>query len=152
VDELEEIVAAQAAQLKTSQEELQRSERMTTLSTLVSGLGHDLNNLLLPIRGHLQALESSALDDKVRMHVQAVGQAVDYLQQLNDNLRLSALDPEGPSDTCGVRDIGAWWDRLREMLMRAITAPVRLRVDLPGERHVTLSVSRPARTHRSHAG
>ncbi|MBN2559462.1 MAG: PAS domain-containing protein [Phycisphaerae bacterium] len=133
VDELEEIVAGQAAELKTSQEELQRSERMATLGTLVSGLGHDLNNLLLPIRGHLQALEASALDDTAQMHVQAVGQAVDYLQQLNDNLRLSALDPEGPSDACGVTEIGAWWGRLREMLTRAITAPVRLRVDLPGD-------------------
>jgi len=131
--ELEEIVASQAAELKTSQEELQRSERMATLGTLVSGLGHDLNNLLLPIRGHLQALESSALDDSTRMHVQAVGQAVDYLQQLNDNLRLSALDPEGPSDARGVTDIGTWWDRLRGMLARAITAPVRLRVDLPSD-------------------
>jgi len=133
VDELEEIVAGQAAELKTSQEELQRSERMAALGTLVAGLGHDLNNLLLPIRGHLQALESSALDDSTRMHVQAVGQAVDYLQQLNDNLRLSALDPEGPSDACGVTDIGVWWDRLRGMLARAITAPVRLRVDLPSD-------------------
>jgi PAS domain S-box-containing protein len=131
VNELEEIVAGQAAELKTSQEELQRSERMATLGTLVAGLGHDLNNLLLPIRGHLQALESSALDDSARMHVHAVGQAVDYLQQLNDNLRLSALDPEGPRDARGVTAIGAWWDRLRGMLARAITAPVRLRVDLP---------------------
>jgi PAS domain S-box-containing protein len=133
VDELEKIVAGQAAKLKTSHEDLQRSERMATLGTLVAGLGHDLNNLLLPIRGHLKALESSALDDSARMHVQLVGQAVDYLQQLNDNLRLSALDPEGPSDACGVTDIGAWWDRLRGMLVRAITVPVRLRVDLPSD-------------------
>jgi signal transduction histidine kinase len=130
VDELEEIVASQAAELKTSSEVLERSERMATLGTLVSGLGHDLNNLLLPIRGHLKALESSTSDDSARMHVQAVGQAIDYLQQLNDNLRLFAHDPEGPGDARGLTDLGAWWSRLRGLLERAVPAPIRLRVEL----------------------
>ncbi len=127
----DEIIASQAAELRTSHEALQRSERMATLGTLVAGLGHDLNNLLLPIRGHLKALESAALDDSARMHIHAVGQAIDYLQQLNDNLRLFALDPEGPGDARGVTDICEWWGRLRAVLERAIPAPVQLQVDLP---------------------
>jgi signal transduction histidine kinase len=131
VDELEGIIASQAAELKTSHEAQQRGERMATLGTLVSGLGHDLNNLLLPIRGHLKALESSPLDDSARMHIHAVGQSVDYLQQLNENLRLFALDPDGPSDARGVTDIREWWDRLQAMLERAIPASMQLHVDLP---------------------
>jgi signal transduction histidine kinase len=127
----DQIIASQAAELRTSHEALQRSERMATLGTLVAGLGHDLNNLLLPIRGHLKALESAAPDDDARMHIHAVGQAVDYLQQLNDNLRLFALDPEGPGDARGVTDISEWWGRLRTVLERAIPAPVEFQVDLP---------------------
>jgi signal transduction histidine kinase len=111
----DELIASQAAELRTSQEALQRSEEMAALGTLVAGLGHDLNNLLLPIRGHLKALDSAA---------------VDYLQQLNDNLRLFALDPEGPTDTRGVTDIGEWWGRLRTVLERAIPAKVEFQVDL----------------------
>jgi signal transduction histidine kinase len=127
----DELIASQAAELRTSHDALQRSERMAALGTLVAGLGHDLNNLLLPIRGHLKALESAALDDSVRMHVYAIGQAIDYLQQLNDNLRLFALDPEGPGDARGITDICEWWRRLRTVLERAIPEPVQLQVDLP---------------------
>jgi hypothetical protein len=130
-DVSDKIIASQAAELKTSHEALQRSERMAALGTLVAGLGHDLNNLLLPIRGHLKALESAALDDSAGVHVHAIGQAIDYLQQLNDNLRLFALDPDGPDDARGVTDIWAWWERLRTVLERAIPAPVQLQVDLP---------------------
>jgi signal transduction histidine kinase len=126
------IITSQAADLRTSHEALQRSERMATLGTLVAGLGHDLNNLLLPIRGHLKALESAALDDSARMHIYAVGQAIDYLQQLNDNLRLFALDPEGPGAR-GATDICEWWERLRTVLERAIPGPVQLQVDLPDD-------------------
>jgi len=129
--ELEEVVASQAAQLKTSHEALQRSERMAALGTLVAGLGHDFNNLLLPIRGHLKALESSTLDDSARMHIHAVGQAADYLQQLTDNLRLFALDPEGPGDARGVTDICEWWSRLQKLLENAIPESVQLQTDLP---------------------
>jgi signal transduction histidine kinase len=127
----DELIASQAAELRTSHEALQRGGQMAALGTLVAGLGHDLNNLLLPIRGHLKALESAALDDGARIHVHAVGQAIDYLQQLNDNLRLFALDPDGPADTHGVTDICEWWGRLRTVLERAIPESVQLQVDLP---------------------
>ena len=127
----DEIIASQAAELDSSREALQRSEQMAALGTLVAGLGHDLNNLLLPIRGHLKALESAVLDDSARVHVHAVGQAIDYLQQLNDNLRLFASDPDGPGDARGVTDVCEWWERLRTVLERAIPGPVQLQVDLP---------------------
>ncbi len=127
----DEIIANQAAELDSSREALQRSEQMAALGTLVAGLGHDLNNLLLPIRGHLKALESAVLDDSDRVHVHAVGQAIDYLQQLNDNLHLFARDPDSPGDARGVTDVCDWWERLQTVLERAIPGPVRLQVDLP---------------------
>jgi signal transduction histidine kinase len=130
-DALEEIVAKRTAELEVSHEALQRSERMASMGTLVAGLGHDLNNLLLPIRGHLAALEAAALDESIRGHVKAIGQAAEYLRQLNDNLRLFALDPERRDDSHGVTNISDWWTRLRTLLKRAISPTVKLRVELP---------------------
>lgn len=130
-DEPEGMVAKRTAKLKASHEALCRSKWMASMGTLVAGLGHDLNNLLLPIRGHLAALESAVPDDSVRMHVQAIGQAVQYLWQLNDNLRLVAFDPECRDDSHGLTNIGDWWARLRTLLEHAIPAPAELRVDLP---------------------
>jgi signal transduction histidine kinase len=130
-DVSDKIIVSQAAELRTSHKALQRREQMAALGTLVAGLGHDLNNLLLPIRGHLKALESAALGDSAGMHIHAVGQAIDYLQQLTDNLRLFARDPDGPDDARGVTDIREWWERLRTVLERAIPAPVQLQVDVP---------------------
>lgn len=124
-------ISASQTKNTTSHDMLQRNEQMAALGTLVAGLGHDLNNLLLPIRGHLRALESAALDGNARMHVHAVGQAIDYLQQLNDNLRLFAHDPESPGDTRGATDISEWWGRLHTVLERTISRPVRFLVDLP---------------------
>jgi PAS domain S-box-containing protein len=130
-DELEDTVAKRTAELEASHEALQRSERMASMGTLVAGLGHDLNNLLLPVRGHLAALDAAALDESLRGHVKAISQATEYLRQLNDNLRLFALDPERREDARGVTIVGEWWGKLRTLLERAIPASAELRVDLP---------------------
>src|SRR5207248_7940559 len=49
-DRLEELVQQRTGELERSHQHLRASERMAAIGTLSAGLGHDMGNLLLPIR------------------------------------------------------------------------------------------------------
>ncbi len=130
--ELEDTIARRTAELESTHDALRKSERMAFMGTLVAGLGHDLNHLLLPIHGHLAALASSAhLDDGAQTHVKAIGQAAEYLRQLNEHLRLFAQDPERQEDSRGVTSISTWWIQVKALLEHAVPNAIEFRVDLP---------------------
>jgi DNA-binding NtrC family response regulator len=57
-ERLEGMVEERTAQLADSLRHLQAKERLAALGTLAAGLGHDISNLVLPIRMHLQVLET----------------------------------------------------------------------------------------------
>ena len=90
-----------------------------------------MNNLLMPIRGHLDAIEAAGLRDDQSEHLWSVREAVDYLQQLTNGLHLFALDPDHPGAEPGATDIADWWRQLRPLLARTIPARITLEVDLP---------------------
>ena len=76
------------AELRTSHERLARADRLASIGTLTAGLGHDMNNLLFPLRCRLDALDWSTVPDGCRNLLRSVGDTVKYLQQLTDGLRL----------------------------------------------------------------
>ena len=90
-DRLEELVQERTAQLEASHEQLRLAERLASIGTLAAGLGHDMNNVLFPVRCRLDALEAARLDERARAEVSGVRQSVEFLQQLSDGLRLLAL-------------------------------------------------------------
>lgn len=58
-------------QLKLSQDEAMRAERLRALGQMASGIAHDFNNVLTPILGHLElALEHPTMPDEVRADVE----------------------------------------------------------------------------------
>ena len=89
---LEEMVRQRTEQLQASNEQLRQADRLASIGTLAAGLGHDMNNVLLPIRARLDALDAAKLSAEVREQLQAVRRSVNYLQQLSDGLHLMALD------------------------------------------------------------
>jgi PAS domain S-box-containing protein len=54
---LEELVRHRTAELEASYQRLQLADRLASIGTLAAGLGHDMGNLLLPVRVRLDSLD-----------------------------------------------------------------------------------------------
>lgn len=108
---------------------LQLADRMTALGTLASGLGHDLSNVLLPMRARLDALEHANDMESARAHVKAVRSLIVYLQELSDGLHALTLDPDAAAaanDGGGVTQISEWWGQVGALLRKAVPPHVKL--------------------------
>jgi len=99
-DELQERIL----EVNRSNGRLRFADRMATIGTLAAGLGHDMGNLLLPVRMRLDTLEAMDLPDPARADIAAIREASSYLQRLASSLRLLALDSDAevPSE-CSTR-------------------------------------------------
>ncbi len=123
--------------VEEARERLRASERLASIGALAAGVGHDLNNLLLPMRGELRALRAANLSGEVARSVSNLAESVEYLRQLGDNLRLLAADPsEGDRGEVGVVRASAWWGQVGGLLSRAARPPARviaeISEDVPG--------------------
>lgn len=131
--QLEQLIEERTRQLDASHEQLRLADRLAAIGTLAAGLGHDMNNVLLPVRCRLDALEGAELTPEMREQFQAVRRSVSYLQQLSDGLHLLALDPEDDDASEGSTDIQEWWAQVGTLLRKAVPKQVAFEVDLPAE-------------------
>lgn len=118
-DHLEELVSARTRELEESLERLRLSERMAALGTLSAGLGHDMGNLLMPLRIHLDCIEARGLPSEVGEDLQAIRTVADYLQRLTNGLRLMALSPDG-AGAGETTDLNEWWRDVQTFLKNAL--------------------------------
>ncbi len=121
------------ARLAESEARLRVSDRLATLGTLVAGLGHDMNNVLFPLRCRLDALNWDELPEDVREVVQSLRDSVDYLQQLGSGLRLLAADPEDGEASLEVTSLGAWWGQVEPLISKMVPEEVALKADIPSD-------------------
>ncbi len=128
-EELELSVRERTAALERTHEQLRLSERMASLGTLSAGLGHDMGNLLLPVRLRLDALRSSPLPDEIREDIDAIASCAEYLQRLAAGLRLFTLDPADNEASEGVTRVDHWWAEVQTFLKNALPAGVSLSAD-----------------------
>jgi len=123
------------ARLAESRERLRVSDRLASLGTLVAGLGHDMNNVLFPLRCRLDALNWDKLPDDFREVVEASRDSVDYLQQLSSGLRHLAADPQDGDAALEVTSVGAWWGQVESLISKMVpqdvTLKARIAPDLP---------------------
>jgi PAS domain S-box-containing protein len=112
-------------------EQLRVADRLAVIGALAAGLGHDMNNVLLPIRCRLEALETALVSDRCRREFRAIGRSVAYLQQLSDGLRLLALDPRDAEASAPLTDLRRWWEQVGVLLRRAVPRSARLETSLP---------------------
>lgn len=124
---LEQLVAQRTVELARSNERLRISDRMATMGTLSAGLGHDMGNLLLPVRMRLDAIESSDLSPAVREDIAAIRKASEYLQRLAGSLRLLAIDPQHETVASHGTDLAEWWGETEGMIRNGIPRGVQLR-------------------------
>lgn len=131
-NELEHRVEERTQELRASHERLRLSERMASLGTLSAGLGHDMGNLLVPLRVCVEMLEQADLDPEHRDHVMEIKTSAEYLQQLAAGLRLMAIDPDRVRATESI-DLRAWWREAAPVMKAALPKGIRLEADFPNQ-------------------
>lgn len=129
---LEQIVEARTRELQESHQRLRLSERMALLGTLSAGLGHDMGNLLVPIRVRLESLDNAGLSDELKEDVGVIRTSADYLKRLANGLRLLAVDPELASSD-EATELSSWWADVEAIYKNMLPRNVVLRSSIPSE-------------------
>lgn len=138
-EELEAQVAERTRELEASLDQLAQQDRLAAIGTLAAGLGHDIANLLLPMRCRLERLEAATLAKGPAEDVLALRQATDYLGGLARALRQCAQDPGNSQGSTGVTDLGVWWSEVQALLHAAVPRAITLSWTLsPGVRPVAI--------------
>jgi signal transduction histidine kinase len=122
-------VLQQKEELEASQQRLRLVERMAALGTFAAGLGHDMGNLLLPVRARLDVLSTYEFPPDVREDLDAIGKCAAYLQNLARGLRSLSKDPQ--EGQLGATDLHAWLGTAMPFLRHAVHAGISLRSDVP---------------------
>lgn len=129
-------VIRDATERKAIEQSARDADRMAAIGRLAAGLGHDMNNMLFPIRAHLNAVMAVHAADaspRVRGHADQISSSVEHLQHLADTLHFLALDPEERGDGDGVTDIDAWWRTTGPLLSRALHRRARMRPEIASD-------------------
>ncbi len=130
-EDLESLIAQRTDELMHSIEKLRQSDRLASIGTLAAGLGHDMNNVLLPMRCRLDAAESMDLPEEARRELMIVRRLCDYLQQLSDGLHLLALDPDDSEASQATTVLDEWWEQVSVLLQKAVPKHARFESSIP---------------------
>ena len=122
---LETEVRERTAELEASLQRLRVTDRLAAIGTLSAGIGHDMGNLLLPVRVRLQAMQARGLPAEFAPDVEAIGKAAEYLQRLTNGLRLLALDPQEDGQSGEVVDLAEWWADAEPLLRNVLPRQVK---------------------------
>ncbi|MEM8836199.1 MAG: response regulator, partial [Planctomycetota bacterium] len=132
---LEDLVAERTAALETSMNQLRDADRLASIGTLAAGLGHDMRNILLPIRCRLDTVEAAIHTPDSRSAISEVRKWLSYLEEISSGLRDLALDPDAPPDEAESTDIRDWWEEVGLLLARGVPGSVgldtKIDADLP---------------------
>src|SRR4051812_43656594 len=131
---IQDLITEQTRALATANLRLHLADRLASLGTLAAGLGHDMNNVLLPVRARLTALEHGGITAAALAHVTAVRRSVAYLQHLSDALHFLALDPDGSGmapDAVVSTDLALWWMQVGPLLRKSVPKHVKVAATIP---------------------
>ncbi|CAG0982851.1 two-component system, NarL family, sensor histidine kinase EvgS [Phycisphaerales bacterium] len=143
--ELERRVEERSRELAATYDRLRLTERMAMMGTLSAGLGHDLGNLLVPVRVRLDSLSSAQLSPQAREDVLAIRNAAEYLRRLAQGLRLLSLDPRKVHSELDSTDLTEWWSEAQGVLKSVLPRGVVLGSQIPA-RAYRVRMSKPALT------
>ena len=130
---LEEKVKRTSAELTQSQERLRMAERMASLGTLSAGLGHDMGNVLMPLRAHVDALAATvtASGNGWEDHLESIRKSMDYLHSLAGGLRMLAIEPTRQQHGSSQTNMESWWRHAQPILKTALGRHFMLEHEIP---------------------
>jgi len=121
------------AEIEATHQRLRVADRLAALGTLTAGLGHDMNNVLFPIRCRLAALDWDKVPPDLKEILTSSRTTVDYLQQICNGLRLLAVDPEDSEASGPATALGTWWQQVEPLLANLVADKVVLQTELPDD-------------------
>jgi PAS domain S-box-containing protein len=124
-ERLQDLVAERSGELRAMNDQLRAKERMASMGTLCAGLGHDMGNLLLPLRLRLESMDIKGVPRHLKEDMQAITQCAIYLQRLANGLRLLALDADH-ADVTEQTDLQEWWRDVEPLLNHALPRRIEL--------------------------
>jgi PAS domain S-box-containing protein len=144
-EHLQQLVEQRTAELDASQERLRLSERMASIGTLAAGLGHDMANLLLPVRVRLESLEAMGLPEPAMREIERIRASAEYLRKLSAGLRLLSVDPNTPANAESTH-LESWWSESEPVVRNALPRGVQLVSDLAPCHDAPVAMSKAALT------
>jgi hypothetical protein len=95
------------------------ADRVAALRRMALGLGHDLGNVVMPIRLGTESLARLDLPDRAKADVESIRACAEYLHSLSNGLRMLSQDPNGPGPHRNQTVVNQWWPEM-ETLLRAL--------------------------------
>lgn len=117
------VVMRDVTRSRAAEARLRESDRLAVIGSIAAGLGHDVNNVLLPVRAHLNAIGSGGgklRGEALDLHLSQIRAGLAHLQNLADSLHGLALDPESDGDGNTLTALDAWWRRSRPILEKTL--------------------------------
>lgn len=125
-DHLDRLVRERTAELQRSDEALRLAERMVAMGTLSAGLGHDMNNILLPMRVWLDVLDGAPDPAEARHSIRSLRRSTDYLRSLALGLRALSMDPEDAAGAPARTVLAEWWPEVHGLYRAPLPRGVQL--------------------------
>jgi PAS domain S-box-containing protein len=119
-------------ELAETSAQLHAAESMAVVGTVAAGLVHDLNNILFPVRSHIELLGQHEAGDEAAEHIQVLQRATGYLQELCKRLRMLTACGGDPHTREAPTDLHEWWRDVAPLLATVLPRHVELRAELPG--------------------
>lgn len=103
--------------------------RMEAMGTLAAGLGHDMANVLVPMRHCLMTLSTKGVSDDQAPLIDALQRAMGHLSGLTKGLRAFSMDPETTAGLPQTTVLSEWWATAISPFTWSLPKGVQLHVD-----------------------
>jgi|GEM_PF-762753 len=128
--ELRRAVELAKIEVERSSAAMRQSERLASLGTMSAGLGHDIGNLILPMRSHIDVLRAThGYDPLVADSCAALSRCADFFSSLVRGLRLFGRGNTDDSHGDTV-DLSEWCEDILPLLRNLTGRAVTIHADI----------------------
>lgn len=126
-EHLETLVIERTAEVQEAHRREREQGRMAAIGTLAAGVGHDLANLLLPVRVRLDTLARIDLPPAAKEDLAQARAGLEYLQRISTGLRLMAADAERTGPGPAATELSEWWSEVEAVFRAGLPRGVGLK-------------------------
>jgi len=115
------------------EQQMRSADRLSSIGLLGASLGHDMNNVLLPIRANLNAMRAllpAGGSPTLARSLENIEEGVAHLQHLADAMHYLADGSTEARGENGSIDVRAWWEVVEPLVHAMLPTGVDLKVEL----------------------